>query len=518
MVIGIDLGTTYSAVSYMNKNGEPEIILNRDEETTTPSVVFVDDKEVVIGKNARKKALQWPQKICRCVKKFMGFRETVLKDKKTEYSPEAISALIIRRLIEDVLIRKEEAIEGIVVTVPTYFNDSKRIATKQAVIGALQAIKENSKEMLERIKTVDFIEIIDEPKAAALYYCHRSNRKQGNILIYDLGGGTFDAALIEIDGNTVKIIAEAEEHAAGGHYFDNKVMEYVIEEIKNNYHINLKEEEYETEREVILIDVENSKKALSEEGVEEVKIAVSCKYRTYDVVLTRERFNEIIDSIVVRTQDAVSYMLEEKGYEIEEIDEVVLVGGSSKIPYVRDGLKEMFGKELCEAIDPDKAVSYGASIYADMLLKERKTDDERTEEHEEILKLEDVCAHSIGLLVINPHTGEKENYVLIEENTPIVAEQEHKFETPYENQTYIKLELTEAEVVISEQNIKIPKGLKRGTEVVIRVVVNSSHLIEVYLKVPSIGFCKEYEVARLQNLSEEEQKELSGLVASKKIY
>lgn len=520
MVIGIDLGTTYSAVSYLDEKGEPQIILNRDEEATTPSVVFVDGTDVVIGKNARKKALQWPQKICRCVKRFMGFREPVLKEKKVEYSPEAISALIIRRLIEDVMIRKEEEIEGIVVTVPTYFNDAKRTATKQAVMGALQAIRENSQGMESKINKVNFIEIIDEPKAAALYYCHKSKRKQGKILIYDLGGGTFDAALVEIDGNTVKIVAEAEEHAAGGHYFDNKVMEYVIDEIYANYKINLKEEEYSAERELMLLDVENSKKALSEEGIDEVKIAVSCKYRTYDVLLTKDKFNEIISSIVFRTQDAISNMLEEKGYEEDEIDEVVLVGGSSKIPYVRDCLKEMFGKELCEAIDPDKAVTYGASIYADMFWREKEQKEDSREENEEkeVLKLEDVCAHSIGLLTINPDTGEKENDVLIEENTPIEAEQERGYETAYENQTYIKLELTEAEEVISEQNIKLPKGLKKGTEVIVRVVVNSSHLIEVHLKVPSIGFCREYEIPRLQNLSEEEQKELSGLVSSKKIY
>lgn len=519
MVIGIDLGTTYSAVSYMNVQGKPQIILNRDEKKSTPSVVFVDGTDVVIGEKARKKALQWPQKICRCVKRFMGFRECVLKESKVEYSPEAISALLLRRLISDAVMRQEEKIEGIVVTVPTYFSDTKRTATKQAVIAALGAIRESLGKTAEAVETVEFIEIIDEPVAASLYYCHKSQRKKGKVLIYDLGGGTFDAALVQIEGNTVKILAEADEHAAGGYYFDQKIMEHVIEEIHTKHGINLKEETYSAERELLLMEIENSKIKLSEEGVQEVRISVSCKNKTYDVMLTRDTFNEIIEAIICRTLDAVSNMLEEKGYEPEEIDEVIPVGGSSKIPYVRECLQEMFQKQLCEIIEPKESVAYGAAIYADNLLHERKSNiDDQKQTQEERLKLEDVCSRSIGLLTIDSQTGEKRNDILIEENTPIVAETERSYETFYEYQTYIKVELTEAEEVISEQNIKLPKGLKQGTEVVIRVVVNSSHLIEVYMAVPIIGFQKQYEIKRLQNLNEEEQKKLSGLVSSKKIY
>ena len=521
MVIGIDLGTTYSAVSYLDEKGDPQIILNRDGDATTPSVVFVDDKEVTVGKHARKKALQWPKKICRCVKRFMGFRENVLKEKEVSYSPEAIAAFIVKRLIEDVLIQRNEKINGIVVTVPTYFTDSKRIATIQAVNSALQAIEQNSQEMGDKIKDVDFIEIIDEPKAAAIYYCHKSKTKQGKVLIYDLGGGTFDTALVDINGNTIKIVAEAEEHAAGGHYFDNKVLEYVISYMDETYGMDLKEEKYSSERELILMEIENCKKMLSKEEIDEVKIPVCCKNTIYDVVLTREKFNQIIEPIVLRTKEAVCFMLEEKGYELEEVDEVVLVGGSSKIPFVRNCLKDIFEKELCEAIDPEMAVTYGASVYANMLLMEKNVENDKEKEESqksEVMKLEDVCTHSIGLLTIDPNTGGKINTILIDENTPIVAEIEKLYEIAHQHQTYIKLELTEAEEIICEKPIKLPKPLEQGTEVMIRVVVNSSHLIEVHLRIPSIDFYKKYEIPRLQNLSEEEQMELSGLVASKNLH
>ena len=141
MLIGIDLGTTYSAVSYLDKEGNPQIILNREEEPTTPSVVYVEGDTVIVGKNAREKALSFPEKICQCVKRLMGFKEIVLSKEETKYTPETISALIIKRLLEDVLAEKQENIDGIVVTVPTYFDEIKRTATKQSVEGAIEAIK-----------------------------------------------------------------------------------------------------------------------------------------------------------------------------------------------------------------------------------------------------------------------------------------------------------------------------------------------------------------------------------------
>ena len=520
MVIGIDLGTTYSAVSYLNEKMEPEIVLNRENEISTPSVVFVDGKDVAIGKEAQKKGLQWPEKICRCIKRHMGFRHRFLQETEENYSPETISALIIRRLIEDVMTRREGNIEGIVVTVPTSFDNPKRTATIQAVKAALEAMEDSSQEIFKRIRSVKFIEVINEPEAAALYYCHKSKRKQGRILIYDLGGGTFDAALIEIDGNTISVIGRADEHAAGGSYFDNMILDYVIKEVNDKHHINLLEKKYRSEKEIILMDVENSKKLLSKEGVDKVDIAVRCKHKTCDVALTKDKFNEIILPLVHRTQDAISDMLDENGFEAEDIDEVVLVGGSSKIPYIRECLREIFQKDLCEDVDPEKAVVFGASIHADRLLKERKDNGENSEwnEQENVLKINDFCTYSIGILTIDLDTGEKVDDILIEEKTPLVAEVERSYETRFENQTYIKLEITEGGCVINERNFKLPQGLKMGTEVIVRIVVNTSHMIEVYLKVPSIAFSKKYIATSLQNLSEEEQKELSGLVASKKIH
>ena len=509
MVLGIDLGTTYSAISYPDSRGYPQIVLNREKESTTPSLVFVEGDSVTVGKNARKKALGLPEKICRCVKRLMGFRETAIKESDKSYSPEAVSAIIIRRLIEDALYQNREIIEGVVVTVPTYFNDAKRTATYQAVEAAVEAIQMEEKDLENFISPHFFIGILDEPKAAALYYCQKTERKEGKILIYDLGGGTFDAALLEIRDDTVEIIAQGEEHEAGGAYFDDKICEFVIDEVKEKYGIDLRKKQYAPEREVILLDAEIAKKQLSKEDVSEVKIAVSCQQKTMDVTLTKETFCELIDSMVHRTENTIRNMLEEKDISLEEIDKVLLVGGSSRIPYVRKMLEEMFPKKISYEVDPDKAVTFGAAIYAGMLLGKEEFSN---------IKLQDICVHEIGILIMDEETGDKYNDVLIEKNTPVNLLAEREYQTAYADQTYIKLELTEAEVVISQTEIKLPEQLSKGTKVTLRIRVNKNHLIEVFLRIPSIDFCKEYSVKRTQNLSEEEKRRLSGLVASRIIH
>ena len=199
-------------------------------------------------------------------------------------------------------------------------------------------------------------------------------------------------------------------------------------------------------------------------------------------------------------------MLEENGTSNEEINQVVLVGGSSRIPYVRKMLENMFQKKLVSYLDPDKAITYGAAIYAGMLLGK--------EEYKE-LKFQDICAHEIGILILNEETGEKYNDILIHSNAPVDCMEEREYQTAYANQTYIKVELTESETVVSKTDIKLPKQLPIGTKVNLGVKVNKSHFIEVFLSIPSIDFCKEYSVKRTNNLTEEEKRRLSGLVASR---
>lgn len=518
MLLGIDLGTTYSAVSYLDKKGNPQIILNRDEEPTTPSVVYVDGNTVIVGKTAKEKALSFPEKICNCIKRLMGFKDIALQQDTTKYTSEAISALIIRRMLEDVLAQQDEDINGIVITVPTYFDEIKRTATKQSLEGAINAIK-TDQELAKRVSNIAFISIIDEPKAAALYYCHKTERKNGNILIYDLGGGTFDTTLMELADGKVTVIAEGEEHEAGGIYFDEKIKEYVMNRVKEDYGIDLRSDKYGTERAKILLEAEECKKLLSESGMERVNMTVSVKHKSFDILLTKACFEEMIEPYIYRTLDVIKDMLLDNDLEPSDVDEIVLVGGSSRIPYVREIIKEYFRKEPSLAIDPEKAVVYGATLYAGMCYQKLRMDESlETKEAKVSLELEDVCTHSIGLLITkNATTKEKMDYILIPENTPIIAEAEQVFDTVYAGQTYIKIELTEAGNKFTEQTIKLPDSLPKGTKVRVRIRVNCDHLIEVAMKIDSINFLEEYQVPRINNLSEEEQREMSGLIAAKTI-
>lgn len=500
MVIGIDLGTTYSSAAYLDRNDIPQIITNAEGEESTPSVVFVDGENVVVGRMARKKALRYPNKTCKCVKMNMGNRVIVLKDEEHEYSPEVVSAMILKRILNDSEKRLDEKIEGVVVTVPTYFDDSRRTATKNAI------------ECLG----IPLIGMIDEPKAAALCYCYQNALEGGKVLVYDFGGGTFDATLLQIDGNHIDILAEGGEHEAGGAYFDDAIANYVMDEVLDKHGINLKEEQYSALREEILFDAESCKKELS--SMPDSTIFVRCPGAAIEVTITREKFNELIENMVYRTLTVIEEMLEENGIEPEEVDKILLVGGSSHIPYVRERLKEMFQKDLSEKVDPNKAVAYGAAIYADLVKGEVK---------KQKMVLSDVCAHGIGLLRWDSlKMTHKVNDVLIQPNTKIPASTEAVYETMVDHQRYIDLELTEGELedadlvhIISEMKIELPgsSNLPKGTEVGVQLKVNENHLVEVYLNIPSLDFHKEYKIKRIDNLTEEELQKMSGLVASKNI-
>lgn len=502
MIIGIDLGTTYSAAAYLDRNNIPQVIPNAEGEEMTPSIVFVDGENVTVGRMARQKALRYPDKACRCVKRNMGNRVIVLKDDANEYPPEAISAMILEKIIKDAAKRLEEEVEGVVVTVPTYFDDAKRTATKNAV------------EMLG----VRLVGMIDEPKAAAICYCYQNALETSKVLVYDFGGGTFDATLMEVNGSNINIIAEGEEHEAGGSYFDTFIVDYVIDEVKEKYDIDLKEEKYSAVREQILNDAESAKKELSTN--EDATIFVCCPECSVDVTITRDTFNDLIENMVYRTIAVIEDMLDEKGISPSEVDKVLLVGGSSQIPYVQERLREIFGMDLSEKIDPNRAVAYGAAVYADMI---------KDEEHkqEQKLVLSDVCAHGIGILRRDEkNLAKKINDVLIQPNTAIPASVEAVYETMIDNQRWIELEVTEGQLaeaeyvhVISELKIEIPEQyhLKKGTEVSIQLKVNENHLLEVYLNIPSIALHEEYQIQRTANLSEEQLREMTGLVASKKI-
>lgn len=504
MIIGIDLGTTYSVAAYLDENNIPQIITNAESEGTTPSVVFVDGDNVYVGKAAKLKGILQPEKVCRCIKMNMGNRQVVMRDEENDYTPEMISAMILKKIITDSERRLEEKIEGAVVTVPTYFDDTQRMATQNALEGL----------------GVPLVGMVDEPTAAAYYYCYQNAVEQTRILVYDFGGGTFDATLLEINGNNITILAKGGEHEAGGAYFDEAIRDYVIDEFLMEKEVNLREDKYAKIREEILNDAEDCKKALTYS--EESGIMVRCPEGAGEIIVSRDVFNDLIDNMVYRTILVIEEMLDKKGLTPADVDKVLLVGGSSRIPYVREQLQKKFGEGLSEKLDPEKAVAYGAAVYADIIKDEiNETLSERK------LNISDVCIQGIGIIRRDPNNlFSKINDVIIEPNTPIPASAEKVYELSIENQKSIMLELTEGEFqevefvrIISVMDIPIPqdKSLKRGTEVSVQLKVNQNQLIEVYLHIPSIDLHMEYKIPRLDNMTDEEIKAMSGLIASKNI-
>lgn len=499
MIIGIDLGTTYSVAAYLDGNGIPQIITNSEGEEMTPSVVYVDGEDVVVGTMAKQKGLRFPDKVCRCVKMNMGNRQVVMKDEENEYSPEIISAMILKRIINDAERRLGEPVEGVVITVPTYFDDAKRTATKNAI------------DCLE----VPLIGMVDEPKAAGACYCYQNAMEEGKILVYDFGGGTFDTTLLEVKEGAIEIIAEGGEHEAGGAYFDEAIRDYVIEQVLEQHEINLKDAKYSNVREEILNDAEICKKQLS--IMEESSILVRCPEGAMEISITRDTFNELIDNMVYRTISVIEEMLEQKGLMTDDVDKVLLVGGSSQIPYVREQLYELFEKELSEKIDPAKAVAYGAAVYADMVKDEAK----------QKLRLSDVCAHGIGVIRRDKEDHSKRiNDVLIQPNTPIPTSVEAWYELSVDGQRVIDLELTEGEFadadsvhIISKMKIELPhhEKLQAGTPVGVQLKINQNHMIEVFLNIPSVGLHEEYKIKRIDNMTDEQFTEMSGLLKNKKI-
>lgn len=497
MNIGIDLGTTYSVAAYINDAGEPEIIENNQGEDITPSVVMVDGDEIKVGKDAKKKAVLYPEKVRSRIKVDMGKKKPILVSGDEEYSPEALSHFILKKIIKDTENKMNQLVNGIVVTVPAYFSNTERTATADAV---------------KLLKNVKLISLIDEPTAAAIYYAHKTKLTKGTILVYDLGGGTFDTTLLSINGNEVNILQKGGEHEAGGIYFDQYIADYVVDEILGNYDIDLNEEKYNDIYQDILLQAEECKKELSRSKSSSILVRVDDIRE--EIVITREIFNKMISKMYNRTENVVCEVLQLQGMKFYEVDKVLLVGGSSRIPYIQERLKALFEKDIQYEVDPDKAVALGAALYGKMC--EEKGNSE--------MVFNDVTTHAVGMVLFKPNNNQPYNSVLIPANTPLPARAQKRFATNQPNQQSIYMAVTEGEFeelkyvrIIREEYIEIEQSLDKGTYVDISIELDTQQMLHVYMNIPSTGFEKEYEINGAFNLSKKELMAISGLVDTKNV-
>ncbi len=421
-IIGIDLGTTNSCVAVM-EGGQPTVIANTEGMRTTPSIVaFAKNGDRLVGEAAKRQAVTNADKTIMSIKRDMGTdRGRTIDGKK--YSPQQISAMILQKLKADAEGYLGEKVTEAVITVPAYFNDAQRQATKDA----------------GKIAGLDVKRIINEPTAAALAY-GLDNEKEQKIMVYDLGGGTFDVSIIEIGDGVIEVLATAGDNRLGGDDFDQKISDYIISEFKKQEGVDLSNDKMALQR--IKEASEKAKKELSSATSTEINLpyltATADGPKHYEATLTRAKFNELTADLVERTAGPVQRALSDAGVTSSELGKVLLVGGSTRIPAVQDKVKQLTGQEPSKSLNPDECVALGASIQGGKLAGDAGAG--------EILLL-DVTPLSLAIETMGGVATK-----LIERNTTIPVKKSQVFSTAEDNQTAVDIHVTQGERQFARDN------------------------------------------------------------------
>ena len=421
-IIGIDLGTTNSCVAVM-EGGKPTVITNAEGMRTTPSVVaFTKTGERVIGEPAKRQAVTNAEKTIASIKRHMGTDYKVQIDDKA-YSPQEISAMILQKLKSDAENYLGEKVTEAVITVPAYFNDAQRQATKDA----------------GKIAGLDVKRIINEPTAAALAY-GLDNEKEQKIMVYDLGGGTFDVSVIEIGDGVIEVLSTTGNNRLGGDDFDQKITDYMIAEFKKQEGVDLSTDKMALQR--LKEAAEKAKKELSSATTTNINLpfitATAEGPKHFDMNLTRAKFDELTAHLVERTAGPVNSALNDAGMTASELSKVLLVGGSTRIPAVQDKVQQLTGKEPFKGINPDECVAIGASVQGGKLAGEAGAGD---------ILLLDVTPLSLSIETMGGVATR-----LIERNTTIPTKKSQIFSTAEDNQSAVDINVVQGERQFAKDN------------------------------------------------------------------
>ncbi len=481
-IIGIDLGTTNSCVAVM-EGGKPVVITNAEGMRTTPSVVaFTKTGERVVGEPAKRQAVTNADKTISSIKRQMGTDYKVDIDGK-KYSPQEISAMILQKLKSDAENYMGENVSEAVITVPAYFNDAQRQATKDA----------------GKIAGLDVKRIINEPTAAALSY-GLDNEKEQKIMVYDLGGGTFDVSIIEIGDGVIEVLATAGDNHLGGDDFDNVITQYMLDDFKAKEGVDLSTDKMAMQR--LKEAAEKAKKELSSSTTTNINLpfitATSEGPKHFEMNLTRAKFNELTAHLVERTVTPVTTALKDAGLTASDLSKVLLVGGSTRIPAVQDKVKQLTGKEPFKGINPDECVAIGASIQGGKLAGDAGAGD---------ILLLDVTPLSLSIETMGGVATR-----LIERNTTIPTKKSQIFSTAEDNQTAVDIHVVQGERQFARDNKTlgqfrldgIPPARRGVPQIEVTFDIDANGIVNVSAKDLGTGKEQHITITAGSNMSEED--------------